>query len=1320
MGCRDRDSVSLQPNARYDTEGYFIVKGSEKTLQTQRKLHINRYYIFPATNTKWTWMSEIRCCHAAKIRSTSTLRINIKCGPGGSGVLRGCVEMPYLSVGIPLLAVCMALGFRSAEEVATAAASHGALSGTTPVAPGSVWDTHAFHTTRLWILSLLRDELLLDAHGKYPPFETMGRVAVLQWIGDVGSTKVHRPVPDAGGSGSANTGNAGSTAASAASSSAAATARAKDTVRLMASEFLPQLGLNSLPLTIMRKGQYFAMMLGWLADVARGLAPADDRDHAGNRQYDTAGMLCATLARQHYLKFRKKLEVEIRRFAQSSRWVGIPELLNVKRMTDGFTYALSTGNWGLQKGGSSQTGVAQMLNRLNPVASMSHVRRTDTPLKREGKQAKPRQIHTSSFGHTCPAETPEGPACGLVEQLAQGVWVCQGHAAERLIRQVVSVLGAANIVPALDAVVFTGDMARLLPPVSVRSAAARAIKPMVLDHPAEDWAAVRAAAGACDAALLRAGVEPTALIINGILIGFVSSGGAAAAALRVARRARRLPFDVAIELNTARCMLRITGEAGGLRRPLFVLDAAGTLNHVAAIHAACVADAPELFWSRLLAAGAVEYLSKHEEENALVISHSCARVRLHAPLFEHTHCEVHPSLLLGIAAAAIPLSEHNQAPRTSYYAGMSKQTAGTPPPDALYTSGMRLWYAQRPLTTTWAAKIHGIADAPMGLNVWIVVASDGGRNQEDSLYVNEDARNRGLFACTLSRSFKEDCQTGTGADAQHFEIPPPDCNGHKLGNYATLGPGGLVRPGTYVRGGDALIGKTMDVNEVGCSKRKTVRRDQSVVLPSRERPMCVDAVLRTRGRDDKDIAVVRAHTVRFLQCGDKLTSVHGQKGVTGHVRPSRDMPYTASGAIADVVINPHAIPSRMTVGHLLEAALGIVCATEAETADGTPFNNTDAAAAVAAALAAAGYEDWGHQVMYRGDTGERIEGSLFFGCMHYQRVKQMVDDKHHARARGPVHILTEQPVEGRAKDGGFRVGDMERDALVSHGAAFAVEDRLLLQSDYARIPICTNCSTVAMGRAPPDQQLLVVGRNELGGYCLKCKCAGTVHRAPLPYAAKLYAAELQAAHVRVEFNIDTRGDVNPVTTAAVGIPRASLAEEAALLQPTVQRERRAAVRASRKRTRTASADDTPSAAANCQLKRMPAGFGTATVADGWAQPTVSLLDARSPNHSVHNLFSEQRPATMPTGFMDASSVRVHTHAHEDASQTHARPSAGMPAGFAMHKNAFRETATSDDSSSDEDMCTTNGPYMPASAFRHSGMHAGPVSPTYELEEGEIL
>lgn len=1122
---------------RYDPGGYFIVKGSEKVVLSQKRLQTNRFYVFPSTKTTWTWTGEIRACHSVKIRSTSTLRINIHTGTRGSGVLWGVVEIPYVDAQIPVMAICRLLGFANAEEVATSAATGGVLSGKTPIRKGSLWDVHSVHATREWVLSLLRD----DAH-KYPSFETMSRSKILQWVGEEGTKR--KSMGD----------------------------RSKYVAHLMANEFLPQMGLDSSALTIARKAQMFAFMLWRMANVAREHMDPDDRDHAGNKQYDTPGMLLALLLRQHYRNFRKKISSEIRRLSDSGRFVSIPDLMNIKRMTDGFTYALSTGNWGLQKGGSTQTGVAQMLSRINMIATVSHLRRVNTPLKREGKQARPRHINTSSFGNMCPAETPEGPACGLVEQMAQCVVYCGGYAADKLIRRTSSLLGDM-LFPLIEPSICEGKMALLPPKPSIRSTESYVSRVTILEHDQAEWDAVYAKQEETDAKLMSEATDILRVIVNGVLIGFVTDGPAAVSILREGRRQGKLPFDVAIENIEVIGVLFINGEAGGIRRPLLRLDEDSSLKKVVEIWQKCRTACPDMLWRELCRAGCVDYVSKHEEETLMVLeTPQEGMVKLHAPLDHYTHCEIHPSVMLGVAAAMIPFSDHNQAPRTTYFTSMSKQTAGNPGPETPYTNALRLWYPQHPLVTTWTTSIHGFDRVPSGLNAWVAVASDGGENQEDSLYMNADSAARGLFACYVIRNHTEDCQTGSGADAQRFEKPPTYCFGRKVGNYDKLNEHGLIPPGTHLTGGDAFIGKTMDVNEMGCLKRSTIRRDQSVMLNAREHATTVDSVIRCKGRDDKDMATVQMHTVRFLKPGDKLTSEHGQKGVCGAQRRACDMPFTADGLTADLVINPHAFPSRMTIGQILSSALGLVCAKTGETGDGTPFRGVTEAD-INKELRANGFKDMGDTVMYQGKTGLPVKYKLFFGPTYYFRVKQMVDDKHHARARGPVHVLTQQPMEGRAKYGGLRIGEMERDCIQAHGASFATWDRLFQQSDYAEIPVCRECHLIAMPRAPAAQQPITFGLNETSGYCSNCKKAGIVYNTPMPYVAKLLSHELMTMHIRPEIMIDVNPCVDVHAAASVGVFKKD--KDADVLKVGVQTRHR------RKPQRTTEV-----------VSEVPAGFST--------------------------------------------------------------------------------------------------------------------------------
>jgi DNA-directed RNA polymerase II subunit RPB2 len=1151
-GRADGEQASLHPNARYDPGGYFIVKGSERVVIPQKHLQINKCFVFAAPKGPWPWTAEVRAC-SAKLRSTSTLRVNLRCGPRGSGPLKATVQMPYIgspsSMHIPLIAVCMLLGFKSAEHVATAVATGGVTSGLVDIPPGSLWDTHDVKTTRLWVLSLLRD----DAHTNLP-FETMSPEKIMQWIGEMGTARKN------------------------------AKERCLYVKHLLANEFLPQIGLTYNEKTLARKAQYFAFMLWRLAQVARGIQEPDDRDHAGNKQYDLCGMLIGLLVRQQFRAFRKRVMSDIRRCAEQGRLVAVPELLSFKRLTDALTYALSTGNWGMKKGASSQTGVAQILQRLNLVATVSHLRRLNTPLKREGKQARPRHIHTSLWGLECPAETPEGPPCGLVGQMAQCVVFCHGHPASRIVRQAASILGEALFPLLQDEDLLTGSSAllpsrpsHLAPKAVIDEYAGAATSLSALDLQGEGWARVREQQTRADRRMYREAPDLVRVIVNGILLGFVADGPAAAKALRLGRRARRLPFDVAVELFEGQGVLAVSGEAGGRRRALFVLDRKKQLGAVVRAWEAHRRAPPEAFWRALLLEGAVEYVSKYEEENLMVLQSPTGGYQLHEPMEEYTHCEIHPSTILGLAAAMIPFSDHNQAPRTTYFAAMSKQIAGNPGPETPYTNALRLMYPQESLVTTWAQVIHGTTALSSSQNVWVAVLADGGQNQEDSLYLNGDSAARGLFACLMIRNHTEDCQGGTAADSQRFEKPAAHVFGRKTGSYDKLGPDGIAPPGTYIQGGDVVIGKTMFANEIMCPRRSVVSRDQSYQLHPREKAMGIDSVKRCRGRDDKDLVMVQMHNTRFLQVGDKLTSAHGQKGVVGCIKPAKDMPWTEGGLVADMMINPHAMPSRMTIGQPIEAATGLLCARHGVIGDGTPFRKPgettdELITALNRDLLANGFECMGDHVMYKGETGQRIRARIFFGPVAYFRVKQMVDDKHHARARGPVHMTTQQPTEGRSKDGGLRIGEMERDCIQSHGAANVCTDRLFYSADYAEVPICKTCHLLAMPRAPQDRKDLVVGVNEHAGYCLNCKRAGTVFMTPLPYITKLLSLELMAMHIRPEIQIETNPRVDTILAASVGVGAGA---------------------GGGKRRRVTWADDAPPTLHPEDVLEAPSGFGLA-------------------------------------------------------------------------------------------------------------------------------
>jgi DNA-directed RNA polymerase II subunit RPB2 len=398
---------------------------------------------------------------------------------------------------------------------------------------------------------------------------------------------------------------------------------------------------------------------------------------------------------------------------------------------------------------------------------------------------------------------------------------------------------------------------------------------------------------------------------------------------------------------------------------------------------------------------------------------------------DYTHFELHPSLINGLCAALIPYPDHNQSPRNTYQSAMGKQAVGIPGlnfPMRMDAISHILLTPQKPLVTTRMDEILHTSEAPTGVNAIVCIMCWTGFNQEDSLIINREALQRGLFRTIKFQTHKDEERTN-GADAEKFENPQLDqsCVGMRVGCYDKLQTNGLPTVGTCLNTGDAIIGKTITTTEIGEGARRAIKRDRSVMLKHAENTY-VDAVMKSRNRDGTLLVKVRTRTTRVPVVGDKLSSRHGQKGVIGIVLDACDMPFTEEGVVPDIIVNPHAIPSRMTIGQLMEGLMGKLCAVSGCQGDATPFRGVSIDE-ISRELSKHGLDALGNEVMHNGMTGDRLPAKIFIGPTYYQRLKHMVHDKQHSRARGPVQILTRQPVEGRAREGGLRFGEMERDCF---------------------------------------------------------------------------------------------------------------------------------------------------------------------------------------------------------------------------------------------------------------------------------------------------
>lgn len=824
---------------------------------------------------------------------------------------------------------------------------------------------------------------------------------------------------------------------------------------ILSSEVLPHMGLGSDDKVRAAKVRYLGHMVHRLSLVHLGLRSPDDRDHFKLKRVDATGHLCGMLFRQLFRAYLKSVHAQLSRTVNSPhRQMNVPRIINARKITSGFKYAFATGNWGVQaRVNTAQCGVAQVLNRNSIFASLADKRRLSCPANRDSKNAAIRQLHPSAYGIVCPCETPEGASCGLIINL--------------------SVLAHVRINTCEQETL--GRVLETLPPhCGYVSAITQAQQP-----------------------------DSTARVFHdGVLRGFFPRENLSlvAACLREFRAAGTLPADCSVSTDEQAEELHIGTDAGCLCRPVFVASKAAMVPEVVA---ECETMRRPL-WQRLMELGVVVYIDKEEEEGALV-AHSRQQL---TPGHEFTHLEIHPAALLGMSASMIPFPDHNQAPRNTYQCAMGKQSIGVYASNALTrfdTVGFGLWYPQRPLVGTWVEDVLGTKDIPAGTNAIVAIMTYGGFNQEDSLIFNAASLERGMMRCSVKRTVRDE-----GSEGFKFCIPPADCSRRKAGCYSKLHENGMAVVGSTVSQGDVVIGK---IREASGRDGGSPPQDHSTVAKCANDGI-VSRVLLGTNRDGMPLRKVCIEETRTPHTGDKFTSRHGQKGVIGAIYRAEDMPFTADGRQPDIIMNPHALPSRMTIGQLVEMLLSILCCHEGRIGDGTAFSG-QTVDAIARRLEQSGLDPYGSQMLHNGTTGEALEARIFMAPVCIQSLKHMVDDKCHARARGPVDAKTRQPTEGRRQDGGLRFGEMERDCLVGHGSCALMQERLFTQSDPYQCYVCTRCGLLA---EPPCSRKTIGEREP---FCRRCDTESTVQLVPMPYATKLLLQELMGTSIVPRIRLGT-------------------------------------------------------------------------------------------------------------------------------------------------------------------------------------------------------
>ena len=824
-------------------------------------------------------------------------------------------------------------------------------------------------------------------------------------------------------------------------------------------EYLNHLGDNE-----QKKIYFTGFMVNKLLKAYLGTTPLDDRDSHINKRFETTGYLLGNLTFQCFHKLVKDVKNYITKEINSGIWnlnknygdiineINIHKIIKSSYLENILKGAMATGNWGMKMNASKQ-GVSQVLNRLTYPSMVSHLRRIQTPTDNTGKLIPPRKLHSTSWGYVCPSETPEGQAVGVVKNLSMNCEITTSCTSETSLFYIKEFIHGFE-----DIDIYTFNKL-------------------------------------CQCKVL----------INGDWIGFTNKPCELIKTFKKFRKEGLINIYNSIYWDHMNYHIQIFTDGGRPIRPLLIIENNKLLYDDKMLsyimEKKCSWD---MFTTKIYSEKTycIEYLDPYESTNSLI---SVNIDEYQKGMNKFTHCEIHPCLILGALASCIPFPHHNQAPRNTYQSAMGKQAVGIPCTNynkRYDTFSHVLSYPQRPLVETKMMKYLNATNLPNGINVVVAIATYGGYNQEDSILFNKASIDRGLFSSTFYRTYKEkEKKNQLSGEEEKFCRPdkskllfPKPCN------YEKLNEKGFVNKDTYVSDEDILIGKVVPIK----NNIEYNYRDNSINLKKSENGFIDDNFVTTNG-DGYKICKTRIRSFRKPEIGDKFSSRHGQKGTVGMVYNQEDMPFSSNGIVPDIIINPHAIPSRMTIAQLVECILGKVCCETGNIGDATAFNNINVDN-ISELLSKVGHEKMGNEILYNGFSGEQMHTQIFMGPTYYQRLKHMSGDKIHSRSSGPIVTMTRQPAEGRSSHGGLRFGEMERDCMIAHGTSNFLRERMMDVSDKYSIFICSECNLPAIANPQTNTY-----------ECKNCNNYKKFKKINIPYSCKLLMQELQCMSIAPRF-----------------------------------------------------------------------------------------------------------------------------------------------------------------------------------------------------------
>jgi DNA-directed RNA polymerase II subunit RPB2 len=929
-----------------------------------------------------------------------------------------------------------------------------------------------------------------------------------------------------------------------------------------------------------KKAIFLGHMIQKLYKTVKGRRQQDDRDHYANKRIESTGSKLAELfyTNMHKLmkEFRKNLVNELKNVSPTTTDgrvelnILIKKILKPSLIESTFKYALATGNFGV-KGVAKvgQVGIAQLLSRLTYIATLSNMRRINVPIEKTNKMVDPHRIHNTQYGYVCPFETPEGPSVGLVKNLSLTAAITIDASDKddlimdklvKLNKQFYTKIEDTEIkdLKKLTKVFMNGkligttynpfileklllyyklnnqidrytsiswnrfekefhlwtDEGRLIRPLLVVNPHTNTLK---MQNTYDNWAEQ---------------LSNRVLNWDQLCLGILDDN----------QQMEQSNFDELFNLLYQQ-VSNINTKSVSSNINVEQINTLETSNEIEINIQRVIELVKELPYK---SGGIIEYIDSEQEESSLIsmdykqiLEDYKNQNKVGIKFNRYTHCEIHPMNMFSVLTCTIPFGEHNQGPRITFQGAMGKQALGIPITNYLSqmeTSMHVMYYPQKPLVNSWMSRYIHVRDLPAGINAIVAIASYSGYNQEDSVILNQSAIERGLFRTTYYRTYKDDEKKNmmSGEKETFGIIPDRDLNKEEYRKmYENIDKSGFVRVNVPVKEGDVLISKYIALDKG--DKGKGIKSDKlGVDISNRSNKSYKDISTYLKVNDDGFVdsvtpknsingdgfpfCKVRIRNARIPEIGDKFSSRHGQKGTCGITLNQEDMPFTSEGIVPDLIMNPHAVPSRQTIAQLLECLMGKLGCCNGSEMDGSIFNGLQIEDISEVLKNYYNFNEFGDEILYNGMTGKQLKVKIFIGPTYYQRLKHMVLDKIHSRATGPLNILTRQPAEGRSRAGGLRAGEMERDCMIAHGMSRFLKERMMDLSDRFEMYVCKNCHMTIISN--PEQNIF---------YCKACQTKkysnGEIYipnicKIILPYSMKLLQQELQSMSISCKFLTD--------------------------------------------------------------------------------------------------------------------------------------------------------------------------------------------------------